>query len=77
MPPLEPVDERLQQAMKLVLLALLPKDGTPRTVLWLAEASDLSPAKVTNVLFPSWFQKEHGLQYDITTDSYFIERGQA
>ncbi len=60
-----------ERQLLVVLLALLPKDGTPISVKQLATSAAVSQPTVTNVLFDSWFAKE--IEFDVTTDSYFYK----
>lgn len=52
------------------LLALLPKDGTPVTVLTLAEAAGVSDYRVTSALFDPYLA--HQVDYDIRRDAYSL-----
>jgi hypothetical protein len=55
-------------ALRVVLLALLPGDGSPMTVKALAAAACVAPSVVTNALFDDWFAGR--INYDVRTDAY-------
>lgn len=54
--------------LRIVLVALLPKDGSPMTVSSLAAAAGVHHATVTNALYEEWFSKR--VDYAVETDSY-------
>lgn len=57
-----------KQMLRIVLLALLPKDGTPIKVVDLARLSGSSSRQVTEVLYPGHLDKE--VEFDIHTDTF-------
>lgn len=58
--------------LQISLLALLPKDGTPMTVAWLAKAAAVTEPQVTNALFDPYMAK--AVNFDVRADAYFVER---
>lgn len=55
-----------------IMMALLPKDGTPRTVQWLADTAYVTREEVNAALkAPSNYRL---VQYDLPSDSYVSRR---
>lgn len=57
-----------QPMLRITLLALLPKDGTPMKVADLARMSGSSSRQVTDALFGDYLDGQIG--FDIRTDSF-------
>lgn len=60
------------EQLGVILVALLPKDGTPRTVQWLADTAFVSRTQVNDALLQAWNDKR--VQYDLPSDSYVFRR---
>lgn len=58
--------------LRIVLLALLPKDGRPMTVQALAKAAGVAPRAVTDALFGEWTAGR--LHFDVRTDTYTAQK---
>jgi hypothetical protein len=58
--------------LRIVLLALLPKDGGPMTVASLAKVAGVSSPAVTNALFDDWFAKR--IDFDVRSDAYSAKK---
>jgi hypothetical protein len=56
--------------LRIVLLALLPKDGTPWSVASLAAAAGCTQPQVTNALYEPWHRNQVG--YLREQDAYFL-----
>ena len=54
--------------LRFTLLALLPKDGTPRTVAYLAKATGSQPGEVVDALLDHYMAGD--LEFDIRADAY-------
>jgi hypothetical protein len=68
-------DAQLAQ-LRVALLALMPKDGTPWSVASLAAAARCTQAEVTNALFDPWHTGRVG--YLREQDAYYlIKQGDA
>lgn len=58
--------------LQVTLLALLPKDGTHKTVAELARLTGTSQPAVTNALFDPYMDR--AVNFDVRADAYFVER---
>lgn len=58
--------------LRFTLLALLPKDGTPRTVAYLAGATGAQPCEVIDALLDHYMAG--ALEYDVLADAYRMNR---
>ena len=54
--------------LRFTLLALLPKDGTPRTVAYLANATGAQPGEVIDALLDHYMAGD--LEFDLHADAY-------
>lgn len=62
--------------LRVVLLALLPTDGTRMTVQSLAKVAGVAPGAVTDALFSDWWTDRIG--FDVRSDSFWaIKQGSA
>lgn len=60
--------------LRFTLLALLPKDGTPRTVAYLASATGSQPGEVVDALLDHYMAG--ALDFDLRADAYRLNRTQ-
>ena len=68
-------DEALRM-LRITLLALLPKDGSPVKVAELARQAQATADQVTNALFADYLDRE--IAFDIRTDTFrAIKQGEA
>ena len=58
--------------LRIVLLALLPKDGTPKAIAELAALACVSPQDVSDALFDDYMDNRIG--FDVLTDSFHDKR---
>lgn len=58
--------------LRIVLLALLPKDGEPRTVAALAAAAQTDKQSVSDALFDDYMDGRLG--FDVLTDAFHNKR---
>lgn len=61
-----------REQLGVILVALLPKEGTPRTTQWLADTAYVSRSDVNDALLEAWDDKR--VQYDLPSDSYVFRR---
>ncbi len=58
--------------LRIALLALLPKDGTPKTVAELAAATFVDPRDVTDALFDDFLDGH--LEFDVRADTFAAKK---